>query len=77
MRAIVKSNDPVLLNHVESLLRQAGLTPFLADSYMSAMEGSIAMLPRRILVASEQWAEARTVLVDAGLGEWVLRDEPE
>jgi hypothetical protein len=75
MREILRTNNPVVLTFVEALLRDAGLEPVLADVNMSIVEGSIGILPRRILVESEDWACARHVLDEAGLGSWVVGDD--
>lgn len=73
MIEILRVNDPVLISAVEALLRGAGLSPYVADSYVSAVEGSIGAFPRRLLVPDEEAAQARRVLTEAGLaGE--LRD---
>ena len=77
MREIIKSNDAVLLSLAEVLLRDAGLMVVVADQNMSVLEGSIGILPRRILVADESWPEARQILVDAGLGDRVVADDGE
>ncbi|MCB1529113.1 MAG: DUF2007 domain-containing protein [Hyphomicrobiaceae bacterium] len=74
MRELLRTNDQVLLSFVQALLRDAGITALLADSNMSIMEGSIGMLPRRLLVAEEHIAAARQVLQDADLGQWVKED---
>jgi hypothetical protein len=75
MREILRSNNPVLINFVEVLLKDAALEPLLLDGNMSVMEGSIGILPRRILVPEEHWNQARRVLQDAGLGHWVKCDD--
>ncbi len=75
MLEILRSNNPVLLSFVEVLLRDAGLAPVVADNNMSVMEGSIGILPRRVLVLSDDWSRARKVLQEAGLGDWVNTDE--
>jgi hypothetical protein len=75
MREIVRSNDAVLLSFVEVLLRDAGLSPIVADGNMSVLEGSIGILPRRIMVGAEEWLRARRVLEEAGLGGWVGTDD--
>jgi hypothetical protein len=75
MREILRTNNPVVLTFVEVLLRDAGLEPIVADVNMSVIEGSIGILPRRILVGTEDWARARRVLDDAGLGAWVIGDD--
>ncbi len=36
---------------------------------MGVIEGSIGILPRRVLVASEMLAEARSIVKDAGAGD--------
>jgi hypothetical protein len=40
----------------------------VADQNMSVLEGSIGILPRRVLVAEEDAAAARRLLNAAGLG---------
>ena len=75
MREILRTNNPVLLTFVEVLLRDAGLAPVVADLNMSVLEGSIGILPRRILVGTEDWTRARRVLDEAGLGAWVDGDD--
>lgn len=75
MREVLRSNNPVLLSFVEVLLRDAGLDPLVADRNMSVLEGSIGALPSRVLVQVEDFARARRVLQDAGLGHWVEDDD--
>jgi hypothetical protein len=38
------------------------------DQNMSVLEGSIGILPRRVLVADDEVKSARKLLEDAGLG---------
>jgi len=57
----------VLISFVESLLTQAGVRFFVADNHMSAVEGSLGFLPRRILVDSDQHAQALRLMREAGL----------
>ncbi|MGH6815987.1 MAG: DUF2007 domain-containing protein [Hyphomicrobiaceae bacterium] len=75
MREILRSNDAVLLNFAETLLRHAGLMVFVADTHMSVVEGSLDFLPRRILVDDDCWTQARRLLVDAGLGDRLVPDD--
>jgi hypothetical protein len=56
-----------MISFIESLLTQEGLSYFVADQHMSAVEGSLGFLPRRIMVDSEQEARARRLLKEAGL----------
>ena len=69
MHELIRANDPVLLSFAESLLKDAGIHCFVADQGMSILEGSLGMLPRRLLVDDEQAVQARRILVDAGLAD--------
>ncbi|MGO9773014.1 MAG: DUF2007 domain-containing protein [Roseiarcus sp.] len=73
MVELVRTNDLVLISLIETLLNEAGVAFFVADQHMSAVEGSLGFLPRRIMIASNERERARRLLSDAGLsGE--LRD---
>jgi len=74
LHELVRTNDVVLISFIESLLDEAGLGYFVADRHMSAVEGSLGFLPRRILVVQEDREEARRLLSDAGLAA-ELRDD--
>lgn len=73
MHEIIRTNDAVLLSFAQSLMKDAGISCMIADQAMSILEGSLGMLPRRLLVESDRAEEARTILTDAGLGD-ELRD---
>jgi hypothetical protein len=73
MVELIRTNDLVLIGYVESLLEGAGLNVFVADRHMSALDGSIGAIPRRILVPQDEERQARRLLVDAGLAA-ELRD---
>jgi hypothetical protein len=45
------------------------------DQNMSIIEGSLGVLPRRILVHDEDSREARQILTDAGLGHELRTDD--
>ena len=44
------------------------------DQNMSVLEGSLGILPRRVLVAEDDVAAARRLLNDAGLGHELRPD---
>jgi len=71
MRELVRTNDPVLVSFIETLLKDAGIMAMVADQNMSVMEGSIGVLPRRILVPGERYVQACQLLEDADLGGWI------
>lgn len=75
MIELLRTNDPVVLSFVEALLRDAGIHYFVADQNMSIVEGSLGIIPRRILVPDEDLAAARRVLIDAGLAHELEADD--
>ena len=74
MREIVRTNDAVLITAIDALFKGAGIRHVVFDQNMSVLEGSIGMLPRRILVEDDQVGRARRLLVDAGLGHELRPD---
>ena len=68
MEEIVRTNNLVTISFIEALLKEAGITPFIADQNMSVIEGSLGILPRRVLVPEDRAEEARRILRDAGIG---------
>jgi len=75
MREIVRTNDAVLITAIEALLNGASIRHMVLDRNMRVIEGSIGMLPRRILVDDEQATRARRLLTDAGLGHELRPDD--
>jgi hypothetical protein len=67
MKELLRSNDPVVISFVDALLKEAGIVHSLADQYMSILDGSIGVLPRRILVAQDDLTPAQRILRNAGL----------
>ncbi len=67
MRELLRTNDLVLVSAVEALLDSAGIAHLLLDQNMSVIEGSLGVLPRRLLVSDDDLAAARRVLTEAGL----------
>jgi len=73
MAELVRMNNPGLISVIEGLLGGAGIPYQVTDRNMSVLEGSVTVIQIRILVPDEHEAEARELLVDAGLGEWLRR----
>lgn len=69
MEELLRTNDLVLISAVEAILAQAGVRVFVADAHASVMDGSLGMLPRRVMIARDDAEAARAVLVEAGLGD--------
>ena len=67
-RELVRTNDAVLVSAVGALLDAAYIPHVVLDQNMSVLEGSIGILPRRVLVAEDHSRSARRLLEEAGLG---------
>jgi hypothetical protein len=67
VQELIRVNDPVLVSAVGALLDGAGIHYVVLDQNMSVIEGSLGILPRRIMVAADDVAAARRVVSDAGL----------
>ncbi|KZD23107.1 putative signal transducing protein [Tardiphaga sp. 215_C5_N2_1] len=67
MREIMRTNDVVLVSAVGALLDGANIHHLVLDQNMSVIEGSLGIIPRRILVHEDDDLQARRVLTDAGL----------
>jgi hypothetical protein len=65
----------VLVSAVVALLDGAGIRHMVLDQNMSVLEGSLGVLPRRILVIEGQELTARQLLEDAGLGKELRPDD--
>ena len=74
MHEVVRTNNAVLITAIEALLNGADIPHVVLDSNMSVLEGSLGILPRRILVGEEDVAAARQLLHDAGLGHELRPD---
>lgn len=75
MKELLRTNDPVLLSFAEAVLREAGLNPWVADTHMSILDGSIGALPRRLLMPDDEVEEARSLLDEALAALPVPEDE--
>ncbi|MEM7192536.1 MAG: DUF2007 domain-containing protein [Pseudomonadota bacterium] len=69
MKELLRSNDPVLISFVSALLKEAGIHFTVLDTNMSVMEGSIGVLPQRVLVEDGSEGKARALLTEAGVGD--------
>lgn len=75
MRAIVITNDFVLLSFVQALLKDAGIAFAVLDGYASALKGGAGMTQQRVAISPADFSRARRVLIEAGLEKWVVDDE--
>jgi hypothetical protein len=59
---LIKTNDLVFISYVLHVLTEARIEAMLFDEHMSAVEGSIGALPRRIMVSEKDLDRARELL---------------
>ena len=66
MQELLRTNDGGRLEYVRAVLGEEGIETFVFDGHMSITEGSIGILPRRLMVAQEDADRARTILREVG-----------
>ncbi|ABD89876.1 DUF2007 domain-containing protein [Rhodopseudomonas palustris] len=74
MRELVRTNDVVLVSAIGALLDAARIHHLVLDQNMSVIEGSVGVIPRRILVHDDDNQEARQLLTEAGLAHELRAD---
>jgi hypothetical protein len=74
MRELVRTNNAVVISAIGALLDSAKIPHVVLDQNMSVLEGSIGILPQRVLVAEDHVVAARRLLNDAGLGHELRPD---
>jgi tRNA1Val (adenine37-N6)-methyltransferase len=62
MRPVLKTNNPVLLSFAQSLLSDAKIESVVFDENASVMDGSLGILPRRLMVADDDFIRGQMVL---------------
>lgn len=73
MIELLRSNDLVLLSFVRALLEAEKIEVFDLDQHASVMDGSVAMVQRRLMVHDKDERAARQLLKDADLGHALKR----
>jgi len=66
MKELLRTNDIVKLSWLEALLADAGIATLVLDLHTSVLEGSLGILPRRLMVSEDDYPRARVVLWQAG-----------
>ncbi len=67
MEELLRTNDITLIPLVRTLLNGEGIESFELDVNMSVLEGSIGILPRRLMVRTTEADRARRILREAGV----------
>ena len=71
MRELLRTTDPTVIAFATALLRGEGIDCFPLDHNMSVLEGSIGILPRRLMVREGDLDAALVVLADNGIDRGV------
>jgi len=67
MEELVRTTDPTLIVFSRALLSAEDIDCFEFDVHMSVLEGSLGVLPRRLMVARRDAFRARAILRDNGV----------
>ena len=67
MKELIRTNDPTVIAFAKALLEGEDIACFEMDVHMSALEGSIGILPRRLMVRDRDHFQASHVLRDNDL----------
>ena len=67
MEELLRTNDITLIPLARAVLEDEGIDSFELDVNMSVLEGSIGILPRRLMVRSDELDNARRVLREYGV----------
>jgi hypothetical protein len=75
MHELIRTTDPVMLSFVEAILSGEGIECAILDRNMSILEGSIGILPCRVLVDAADLYRARRLLTEADLSQWLTPED--
>lgn len=64
MKELLRSNDPTIIAFASALLEGEDIEVFPMDVHMSVLEGSIGILPQRLMVADRDHFRATAVMTD-------------
>ena len=67
MEELLRTTDPTLIPFTQALLSAEDIDCFVLDANMSVLEGSLGILPRRVMVRREDLFRARAILRDNGV----------
>ena len=67
MKELLRTNDPTVIAFASALLTAEDIPFFEFDVNMSVLEGSIGILPRRLMVADDDYPQAARAMRDNGI----------
>ena len=69
MKEVLRTTNPLLIARATDLLESEGIAAFPLDQHMSVLEGSLGILPRRLMVTDRDLFMARAILRDNRIGD--------
>ena len=67
MKELFSTNDITKFVYAETILNSNDIVSFTLDENISVLEGSIGILPRRLMVLESDYQQALDLLEDFGL----------
>ena len=67
MKELFSTNDITKFVYAETILNSNDIVSFALDENISVLEGSIGILPRRLMVLDNDYEQALELLEDFGL----------
>ncbi|MFL2765231.1 MAG: DUF2007 domain-containing protein [Rhodobacteraceae bacterium TMED160] len=67
MKELLSTNDITKFVYAETILNSNDIVSFALDVNISVLEGSIGILPRRLMVLATDYERALQLLTDFGL----------
>ena len=67
MKELFSTNDITKFVYAETILNSNDIVSFAFDENISVLEGSIGILPRRLMVLANDYEQALELLEDFGL----------
>lgn len=64
MKELLRTTNPTIIPWATALLQGEGIEAFEFDVHMSVLDGSLGILPRRLMVADRDLFLARAILKD-------------
>ena len=62
MKELIRTNDLILITHIQSLLIDAGIDSKVLDTHTSNIEGSISAIKRRIMVSYNNYQQSKNII---------------
>lgn len=75
MRLLLRTTNGVVIDFALAVLRDRGLAPVVFDHHASLVDGSIGIVPRRIMIEEGDERAARRALEEAGLGHELVAEK--